>query len=175
MVLISLLFFNSTIPALRVYFLFLHFVATCALFFVDINLIQIGMVNYKDDNEYATNLNTFHGYVVSSMLFLTFECLLLGLDHNAVSLGAIMHLFLDGCAIFSIGWICLDGLDWRNYIYIFYFCVLIPLFYDMLCLISYFNKRQLIASNKSQPIFTQIYYFFIRIYDYFFNSERRQL
>lgn len=108
------------------------------------------MTDYTDNHEYIIMNQQYVGLISFGLIGLMFETIVLGISHEQINIGTVLHLAADCAACFWISWIILDGFDWQTYIYIFTFCVIAPVIYDALVLGQYFIKNQWLAWHKPE-------------------------
>lgn len=98
----------------------LHLIVTIALIWTKFDSIA-STVYFTDNDAYNTANNAYVGTVAMSVIFLLLRFALLPLQRKP-SIVNVISLATDGCALFFILWIILDGLPWYSYLYVFVFC-----------------------------------------------------
>ena len=119
--------------SLRLLALLAHLVATTFLVWtrpdsVSVTIAPLDSAAHSSaDSQYLSLLGAGLGLLVLRLLLLP------GV-FSSLSLGSCLELVLDSLAAFFIAWIVLDGLAWTTYLFVFGFCVVLPL---LLCLLAY--------------------------------------
>jgi len=133
------------------------------LYWTRIDSIQVGMIDYTDRHEYYLANTQYSKLIIFGLIFMIIEFISYGITYETIDILCMMHLFLDIVGCFTVSWIILDGLDWRTYIYIFVFCVLIPCFFDLLQFVLYIASNRWSITNDKRSVAMRIYYnWFVR-------------
>lgn len=128
------------------------------LYWTRFDSIQVAMVDYKSDHEYLIANRQYRNLIIFGLIFLIIEFLSYGFTYETINILCMMHLFLDIVGCFTISWIILDGLDWRTYIYIFVFCVIVPCFFDILLFVQYLISNRWSLTNDKKSVAMRLYY-----------------
>lgn len=152
------MFVDFTIPAMRVFALISHFLLTTGLYWTKFDSLQVNMADFTDNHEYVIIDSQYTGLVSFGLIALMLQTVFLLSSPDTIVLGSVLHLAADCAACFWISWIILDGLDWQTYIYIFVFCTVLPLVYDIACLLQFLVQKRWTSWKKPQSIFVTIYY-----------------
>ena len=128
------------------------------LYWTKIDSIQVGMIDYTDRHEYYLANTQYSSLIIFGLIFIIVEFISYGITYENIDILCMMHLFLDIVGCFTVSWIILDGLDWRTYIYIFVFCVMVPCFLDILQFVSYIASNRWISTNDKRSIAMRLYY-----------------
>jgi hypothetical protein len=144
---------------LRLYALLGHFVLTVMLLWTKIDSIQTDIF-YDDSARYKDYYDIYEGMIVSGIIMLMARGLFLALEGNRVTLWGALILGLDLLACFFLAWINLDGLVWNQYGYIYGFCVLLPLLYEIVYWLNQYGKKAFMQSTSPVSILKRIWFFF---------------
>ena len=106
---------------IRSFCLFAHILLTTVLYWTKLDSIQVTLSSSANDLANIEADETFTGLLSISIIFLLLEVVFRAAEIQ-ITLGTLIHVFLDSCACFFITWIVLDGLAWETYIYVFFFC-----------------------------------------------------
>ena len=157
------------VPAMRVLALISHFLLTTGLLWTKFDSIQVSMRDYTSDHEYKIMNQQYEGIVSFSLIALFVQAVVLGLSPDRITLATMLHLGADCAACFWISWIILDGLDWYTYVYIFVFCVVLPLLWDLTSAAAYFMRKPSLTWKKQEGLSVQTYYSCLRFYNTLFK------
>lgn len=143
----------------RIYAFLGHFILTVMLLWTKIDSLQTDMF-YYDSTRYKQNNNIYEGMIISAIIMLMIRSIFLVLEGNRVSLFGTLILCLDLVACFFLSWIILDGLVWYQYAYIYGFCVLLPLIYEITYWLNQYGKKALMQSTTPLTLAKRIWFFF---------------
>lgn len=158
------MFVDFHVPALRVFALLSHFLLTTGLYWTKFDSLQVSMADFTDNHEYKVIDTQYTGLMSFGLIALLAQTAMLLTAPDTIELGSMLHLAADCAACFWISWIILDGLDWRTYIYIFVFCVVLPLTYDILVLLQSLLQKKWTSWRKPESLAVTIYYACFRKY-----------
>jgi len=144
---------------LRIYAWLGHFILTVMLLWTKIDSIQSDMF-YYDSARYKDNHDTYEGMIISAVVMLMVRSIFLAFECNRVTLFGTLILGLDLLACFFLVWIIVDGLIWTQYSYIFGFCVVIPLAYEIMYWINQYGKKVLMQSSAPVSLLKRFWFFF---------------
>lgn len=116
----------QTFQSLRVFAFLAHFVATSFLVWTRHDSVSV-TVAPLDSAGYAFADDQYLGLIGAGLTLLAIRLLLMPGVFVVLSLGSGLELALDCLATFFVAWIVLDGLAWTTYLYVFGFCVVLPL------------------------------------------------
>jgi Transmembrane protein len=114
---------DFTVPMLRVWSLFSHFLLTTGLVWTKTTSIQTAMSPSDGDAVFRLYNKQYQALLGFGLFFLLMRGVALALDPFSKSLRSCMNLVLDFIACFFISWMILDGATFQSYGYIFAFCV----------------------------------------------------
>lgn len=102
----------------RLFFLYVHFILTLALFWTKVDIIQIS----ASESEYERYSRNFDVLIAVAAACLLVKGVAYAFTFHRVSLSLLMHLMLDVIGSFFVMWVILDGWRWESYLVIFLFC-----------------------------------------------------
>jgi len=147
---------------MRCYALFSHILLTTGLYWTKFDSLQVSMVDYTSDHEFIIANQQYVGLISFAIVSLFVEVCFLMASHENVNLGFVMHLFLDVCACFFLSWIILDGQEWQTYGYIFFFCVIVPVSYDLIEGLRVLVQKRHLHWKRPVNYVKEFYYFCVR-------------
>lgn len=137
MLVLDLFSFNS----LRIFALISHFFLTTVLIWMEYNSITITLNANFSRGDYHDVRQQYTGLISCGLGVLIAQFYFIGSSTNKLSIGTTLNLLLDAIACFFIAWIILDGLDWRTYIYILVFCVILPALWNVFSIVRFRMKN----------------------------------
>jgi hypothetical protein len=137
MLVLDLLSFNS----LRAYALISHFFLTTILVWMEYKSITITLDANFSRHDYHVVRQQYTGLISTGLCVLIVQFYLIASSTNELSIGTTLNLLLDVIACFLIVWIIIDGLDWRTYIYVLVFCVILPALWNVLSIVRFRMKN----------------------------------
>jgi len=127
------------------------------------------MSDYTSDHEFKIMNQQYLGLIGFGLIALVFQMLFLSFAPDQITLATMLHLGADCAACFWISWIVLDGLDWRTYVYIFVFCVVLPVLMDLAALTINILRKPNVSWRKSEGALVKTYYFLLQMYHNMFR------
>lgn len=144
---------NLSFPSIRLYALLSHFIMTCSLLWTRFDSIQVTLHSGYTKSDYKEKEDIYVGLVAFGLALLSAQLFMFATSYYQVNIEATLHLVLDVTACFFIAWIVMDGLDWRTYIYILCFCVILPTFGDALRFSLFIQKNFWVGWKSSTSIY----------------------
>ncbi|KAJ1405509.1 hypothetical protein B484DRAFT_214744 [Ochromonadaceae sp. CCMP2298] len=152
-----MLFQSFSVSSLRLLALTVHFLLTTFLFWTRFDSLQVTLKPRATYHDYNVIDSHYQGIISFGLALLTFEIAFETATAGNVSFFLLMKLVLDLVACFFVAWIALDGLDWKTYIYILVFCVVVPTFGDAIKFALFLNKNIWTDWRKPGPVFQMLF------------------
>ena len=116
--------------SLRVFAFLAHLVSTSFLVWTRQDSVSV-TVAPLDSAAYSSADAQYLAVIGAGLALLVLRLLLMPGVFTVLSLGSGLELILDSLAAFFVAWIVLDGLAWKTYLFIFGFCVVLPLLMNL--------------------------------------------
>ena len=141
----------QTFQSLRVFAFLAHLVATSFLVWTRHDSVSV-TVAPQDSAAYTYADDQYLALLGAGLTLLVLRLLLLPGVFATLSLGAGLELVLDCLAVFFVAWIVLDGLAWTTYLFVFGFCVVLPLLMQLLAYLRALTRHP--ASSRGSHLAT---------------------
>lgn len=114
---------SAGFSSLRCFALITHFTLTPVLIWTRFDSVTVSLKPKYTRGDYGEAEEAYLGLLGFGVTMLVLRLLFFSFSYHHVTIGTVMQLFMDVLGAFFVAWIAVDGLDWRNYIYILVFCV----------------------------------------------------
>lgn len=165
--------FGMQLSNLRLYLLIFHSLFTTFLFWTKQDCIQVTIEPYENADVLYPQYDYEYTVLVSfGLLFLIFRFVTFCILPQRLSFLNVVTLLLDILACFFLVWIILDGLSWYSYTYIFVFCTVIPLLFDIITYARITASQNVwISWRKTYSLWVRTYYFFYNCYASYMKKD----